>query len=912
MLAAMKFTPSRIALIYLVFSVVWILTTDSLVEYLFANEDIITQVQIFKGIFYVTATAYFIYVMVKSHEERVKREQELQRKILETIPVMITVYRPDLSEISVNSEFEKVTGWTNKEITSVDLMDKVYPNKEYQKKVMDFMDKPNAGWKDFEMVTKSGDVIQSTWTNIRLSDDTQIGIGLDITERKKIEQEFKKNQEWLHLTTTSSNVGMWEWHPQTGKTVFDEVWANLVGYTLDELQPISIETWNELVHPDDLHKFEEQIDRYFSGETPIYECEIRMHHKEGHWVWILDRGRAVEWDDEGNPTRLVGTHVDITNQKNIEQRINAERRRFEIASNLTSDVIWEWKPYINELWWGDGIESVLGYTKEAYKGDPGFWKNHIAEHDRGRVIKSMKEAENSGATQWGEEYDFIAADGTIRRIKDTAVIIRNDEGGICRIIGAMVDRTKEIEYQEALHHQSHRFEMIAKSSNDVLYEWNIKTNHVWWSKGWHSRFNYSQDSISPSFEWWEENIHPEDKEKVLTTLDEKLKSNSEYWTSYYRFKNGDDSYSYVVDRGYFMKNDEGENEYMVGTISDITADVLAKEELKASEEQYRLLFKQNPIPMFIYDPETLKFTTVNEAALKKYGYTEEEMNNLSIVDIRPASEVDHLKTVIDEYSDEERSRFHEAIHETKNGDKLIVEISSSSIFYKGKRQRLVIANDITEQRKAEERAISAIIEGEERERQRIAKELHDGLGQYLSASNMNLKSVYEDIEDISEELNSTFETGLRFLSHAISETRNISQNLLPKAIQDYGLELAAESLTNQLRKSHKIDVYFYSSLNDVELPDKVQINLYRILQEALNNATRHANPTKIEVQLAYSEGEVLMTIEDNGIGFDTNAVNVEGLGIRSMKTRVGAMSANLDIVSNKGRGTIVSVVVPIH
>lgn len=908
----MKFTPPRIALIYLVFAVVWILTTDSLVEYFFANENIITQVQIFKGIFYVTATAYFIYLMVKSHEERLKREQELQRKILETIPVMITVYRPDLSEISVNSEFENATGWTNKEITSINVMDKVYPDQEYQKKVMDFMDKPNAGWKDFEMVTKSGDVIQSTWTNIRLSDDTQIGIGLDITERKEIEEQLKKNQEWLQLTTTSSDVGLWEWHPQTGKTVFDEVWANLVGYTLDELQPISIETWNSLVHPDDLHKFEEQVERYFSGETAIYECEVRMKHKEGHWVWILDRGRAVDWDNEGNPTRLVGTHVDITQQKNIEQRISAERQRFEIASNLTSDVIWEWKPYMNELWWGDGIESVLGYTQEAYKGNPDFWKNHIAEHDRERVAKSMNKAENSGATQWGEEYDFIAADGTIRKIEDTAVIIRNDDGSIRRIIGAMVDRTKEIEYQEALHHQSHRFEMIAKSSNDVLYEWNMNTDHVWWSEGWHSRFNYSRDSISPSFEWWEENIHPEDKEKVLTTLDEKLQSNSEYWTSYYRFKNGDDSYSYVVDRGYFMKNDEGENEYMVGTISDITTDVLAKEELKASEEQYRLLFKQNPIPMFIYDPDTLKFTTINEAAIKKYGYSENEMNNLSIVDIRPESEVDHLKTVINEYSDEERSKFHEAIHKTKDGDKLIVEVSSSSIFYKGKRHRLVIANDITEQRKAEKRAISAIIEGEERERQRIAKELHDGLGQYLSASNMNLKSVYEDIGEIPEELNSTFETGLRFLSHAISETRNISQNLLPKAIQDYGLELAAESLTNQLRKSHKIEVYFYSSLNDVDLPDKVQINLYRILQEALNNATRHANPTKIEVQLAYSEGEVLMTIEDNGTGFDTNAINGEGLGIRSMKTRVGAMSANLDIVSNTGRGTIISVVVPIH
>lgn len=524
----------------------------------------------------------------------------------------------------------------------------------------------------------------------------------------------------------------------------------------------------------------------------------------------------------------------------------------------------------------------------------------------------MKDAEDSGAIHWSDEYEFIAADGSLRKIEDNAVIIRNDDGSIRRIIGAMVDQTKEIEYQEALRHQSHRFEMIAKSTNDVLYEWNMNTDNVWWSEGWQSRFNYKDEDVSRSFDWWADKIHANDKEKVLNSLNESMKSNSEYWTAYYRFKNGDGSYSHVVDRGYFMKNSKGENEYMVGTISDITADVVAKEELKASEQQYKLLFKQNPIPMFIYDPNTFKFTTVNEAAVKKYGYSKEEFSNLTIYDIRPKSEINELEKVLNSYSEKERSRFHETIHQTKNNEQLTVEISSSTIVYKEKKQRLVIANDITEQRRAEKRAISAIIEGEERERQRIAKELHDGLGQYLSASNMNLRSVYEDIEEIPDKLRSTFKAGLRFLSHAISETRSISQNLLPKAIQDYGLELAAESLTNQLRKTHNINVYFYSNLDNIDLSDKVQINLYRILQESLNNATRHADPTKIEVQLVYSEGEILMTIEDNGKGFDVNEISGEGLGIRSMKTRVGAMSANLDIVSRKGRGTIISVVVPIQ
>ena len=107
----MKFTPLRISLIYLGFAIVWVMVTDLLVETLVEGEELITRIQMIKGVCYVSITAFFIYWMVKSHERTLKREQELQSKILSNIPVMITVYRPDLSEFSVNKKFEKVTGW---------------------------------------------------------------------------------------------------------------------------------------------------------------------------------------------------------------------------------------------------------------------------------------------------------------------------------------------------------------------------------------------------------------------------------------------------------------------------------------------------------------------------------------------------------------------------------------------------------------------------------------------------------------------------------------------------------------------------------------------------------------------------------------------------------------------------------
>ncbi|MCC5940390.1 MAG: PAS domain S-box protein [Balneolaceae bacterium] len=1093
----------------------------------------------------------------KKLENQIKSEREELQAIFDNMPVFINLHGEGSDVVSVNKYFEEKVGYSDEDAKKGDLL-KLITTEEGYIRAKEEIEKAEGRWADFELISKSGEKLYTTWINAKISDEKSIGIGVDITERKKLEEDIKRNRERLRVTTFSANVGLWEWHPQTGQVEIDDMWANLVGHSKEELEPISIETWNKLVHPDDLKRFDLAVEDYFSGKTEIYQVEVRMKHKDGHWVWILDRGRAVDWDENGVPTRLVGTHVDITDRVNFEkenrllaevflqsntglsvsnhqtnllERVNEayaemfgyklqdmigmdihklysqnsqedperiidelndfgftifeselirkdgstfdalinltlvtdsdtgqsyristiqditnikeqqyelkrnqdrllqaqeiarmgywtfntdteelwwsdivyeiydkdpahfepklerylnithpddvaavkdllsdslkddgfeithrivradssigfvqikgkrvfdehtnnhvyngtvldlteikkmemqlqeEQKRFEVAANITSDVIWEWDPKEKQLWWGDGIESVLGYTKDQYEKNPSFWHEHIAEEDRERITKSMKDAEENGATLWSAEYKFYGADGSKKHIFDSSIIIRREDGSIIRIIGAMVDKTKEIEYREALKHQSYKFEMIAKSSNDVLYDWDVQANEVWWSEGWQLRFGFDDEEIENTIEWWEERIHPENREKVSKSVTNTLKSNKDSLIEYYRFKNGTGNYSIVIDRAYFIRDEHGKVLNVVGTISDITADVKAKEELKASEEQYRLLFDQNPIPMMIFDPDTYNFSAVNEAFVSKYGYSKKKVLNMSILEIRPEADMDSVKKDIEK--NRGKTSFGEWIHITKEGTKLIVEISASDIFYKDKLQRLVIAHDITEQRKAEERTISAIIEGEERERQRIAKELHDGLGQYLSAASMNLKSVFEELPEMSTRLLSAYGSGLEFLNHAISETRNISQNLMPKAIQDYGLELAIESLISHLKSNNEIVFYFYKNLGVAEIPDKIQINLYRIFQEAINNAIRHGKPKRIDIQLVYSDNELLLTIEDNGSGFDLADESKFGLGIRSMRTRAGAMAADLDIVSNKGRGTIVNIVVPL-
>jgi PAS domain S-box-containing protein len=120
-----------------------------------------------------------------------------------------------------------------------------------------------------------------------------------------------------------TNIGTWEWNIETGETIFNSKWAQMIGYTLDELAPISIRTWKALAHPDDLEKSEALLNQHFSGKLPYYNFESRIKHKDGNWVWVLDRGKVITWTDKGKPLMMFGTHQDITERKLDEDKIKS-------------------------------------------------------------------------------------------------------------------------------------------------------------------------------------------------------------------------------------------------------------------------------------------------------------------------------------------------------------------------------------------------------------------------------------------------------------------------------------------------------------------------------------------------------------------------------------------------------------
>ncbi len=140
----------------------------------------------------------------------------------------------------------------------------------------------------------------------------------EVNQRKRAEKELNRERLRLEEIIWGTNIGTWEWNIQTGETVFNERWAEIIGYSLDELEPTTIDTWTKYAYPDDLERSGEMLEKNFSRELERYEFEIRMRHRNGNWVWVMDRGKVVEWTDDGKPLRMSGTHTDITERKKLD------------------------------------------------------------------------------------------------------------------------------------------------------------------------------------------------------------------------------------------------------------------------------------------------------------------------------------------------------------------------------------------------------------------------------------------------------------------------------------------------------------------------------------------------------------------------------------------------------------------
>ena len=150
-----------------------------------------------------------------------------------------------------------------------------------------------------------------------------IGLIHDITERRLAESKAKELSTRYEATIDAAQIGTWDWNVQTGETIMNNRWFEMIGYTPEELAHLNIDSWRDVIHPDDYKESMVRVEKLFNGESDYYEFECRMKHKNGHWVWILDRGSLFSRTADGRPLRMLGTHIDITERKLAENQLQS-------------------------------------------------------------------------------------------------------------------------------------------------------------------------------------------------------------------------------------------------------------------------------------------------------------------------------------------------------------------------------------------------------------------------------------------------------------------------------------------------------------------------------------------------------------------------------------------------------------
>ena len=207
-------------------------------------------------------------------------------------------------------------------------------------------------------------------------------------------------------------------------------------------------------------------------------------------------------------------------------------------------------------------------------------------------------------------------------------------------------------------------------------------------------------------------------------------------------------------------------------------------------------------------------------------------------------------------------------------------------------------------------SMDAMVSGQEEERKRIAKELHDGLGSLLANVQMRFSTLQEHISKGKIEV---YQQANNLLDEACDEVRKISHNMMPGALVKFGLIPAIQDICDTIERTQNIKIDFQVLGMSERVEEKIEITLYRIVQELLNNILKHARATEIIIQMSLHDGYLTLIVEDNGIGFDIEEAKAKGgLGMQSLASRVKYIDGRLDIEATPGIGTTVTIEIPVH
>jgi PAS domain S-box-containing protein len=720
----------------------------------------------------------------------------------------------------------------------------------------------------------------------------------DITDRKLMDETRFR----LAAIVESSNDAIISENLDAVITSWNAAAQSIFGYTEEETvgQPITV-----LIPPELRDEENKILARLRAGE--------RIEHFET--IRVTKTGKKVKVSLTISPIRdstgkIVGFSEvvrDITERKLAEEALRESEQQFRTLAEAIPQLCWMARGDGYVFWYNQRWYTYTGTTPEQMEG----WGWQSVHHPQTlpSVLERWKAAISTGEPS-GMIFPLRGADGVYRPFLTRVMPIKDAEGRVVRWFGTDTDITELHHAQEALRASEERLRLALQAAQIGTFEWNIQTGVNSWTPELEAMYGLPPGSFGGTQTAFENLVHPDDRARVIELNNWALKS-GQPTKGEWRVVWPDGSVHWISGSWQVFMNESGEPSRMIGVNGDVTERTLAQEALRESEERLRQATQAGRMYAYDWDVTTDVVMRSPEHA-KILGLTEPLcFSRQQFVDkIHPDDRPKFLAAIAGLTPENPTG---EATYRALASDGTLVWLKSNGRGFfdaKGRLLRVIgMVVDVTNVKRAEETLADMtrkLIQAQEEERARIGRELHDDINQRLAMLSMEL----ERLGDSRSELHSHVQELRKELCQISDDVQAISHDLHSSKLEYLGPIAGMKSWCKEVADRGKIEIAFITDFPG-NLPLNVGLPLFRVLQEAVNNAIKHSGEKRVEVQLREDSGEIHLIVRDSGKGFDVErAMQGKGLGLTSMTERVRLINGTIAVESRPMRGTNIHVRIP--
>lgn len=609
------------------------------------------------------------------------------------------------------------------------------------------------------------------------------------------------------------------------------------------------------------------------------------------------------------PDSLSVFFKNVSGEHQTEQQLLLNNARYKLAFDMSNACIWDWNFETDEIYWlGEGHKKCFGYDVEDTFIPFGFKEECLHPEDKNRVLSGlMKFREDNSGKYWEDEFRFKKADGTYCYVHERGFVIYDSTKKPYRMIGSTEDITERKINGIKLAESENRFRSLVHNGSDIIAILNKEGDFNYISPNVNC-LGYEVDYFSGKNVFLF--IHPDDLDSTLRQF-RLLGKQKEVHITPFRFKNKEGNWRWMETKATNLLKEPGV-EGIVANSRDITEKKKINDELTILS----LIAKETTNAVFIADEKGI-ISWINEAFTKITGYSLTEIvgKDLSILQ-GPESDFKTIEHLGEKIKNQE-SFDCDLILYNKSGRNYWVHMVGQCVHDGNENclkyfsiltdisDKVLMREKIVEENVKKQKEITeAVISARENERQEIGKELHDNINQILSATKLCIEIAKTSDAHNRKALLTKSTSNIKL---AIEEIRKLSKNLETQSISDLGLCGSIRMLLEDTMGAKSIKFEFvHDEISESALNEKLKLNIFRIVQEQLNNIIKHSNATHAAVYMDGNTNEMELLISDDGQGFDISSQKM-GLGIRNIIGRAELHQGTVTIDSAPGKGTRVKV-----